>query len=368
MRLRVFQRYVVSILQCVYRTCVIPFTIHIGRNCCKSKKKYFCFKLAIPIIYTYISIRVPVDNPNNRDQDYLYPSKDYYNENYYKLKHKESQRYGEPIKLNRKRKFILLWNSPNDKSFYQIEEGNRIFRKNRCPYNNCFITRNKHVLSDIRYFDAIVFGLETTKIRQKKLPKKRSPYQKYIFYSTEPPQMNPACDERFHNFFNWTWTYKLDSDIRWGLVVRDSNGAVVGPKQNMKWISANPSSVRTNSESENKDQEILLSSKYLAAAWIASNEWSFNSRDKLIAQLKVSLSDFDLKLDFIGSHGRQCKENNENITCDDVLEKFYYFYLAFEKAMSVDYVTPILLHAFQHNTVPIVYGGGDYTRYVEDIF
>lgn len=313
----------------------------------------------------YITTSVVIGNfmSNNLDQVYLYPY--YENKNYYNIvKQKESRRYGEPIKLSKIRKFILMWNWSDDKSFHHIPEGNEIFTINKCRYHNCFITGNKHMFSDVRYFHAIAFGLQTTKMKPNSLPEQRSSHQKYIFYSKEPPQMNPACDEHFNNFFNWTWTYKLDSDIRWGLVIRDSNNTVVGPKRNMKW-NPNTLSVGTNSESKKEVQKGNFSNKHFAAAWIASSEWSFNSRDKLATQLRAALKDFDLILDVIGSRGRRCAENNANVTCDDILEDDYYFYLAFEKAMSEDYVTSLLLHALQHNVVPIVYGGADYTRYVK---
>lgn len=365
MQPRYVLRYMVLILQCVYRAFVIPVTLNIKRiyYIGVSRKIYFCLIIAIPITYIYISIKVMDEKfiTKNRVQDYMYPFQDFCeNDSHYKLK----QRHSKRIKLNRQRKFVLLWNSPIDKTFHQFEEGNNIFTKNRCQYNNCFITRNEHYFSDIRYFHAIVFGLETTKIKLNKLPTKRSSYQKYIFFSLEPPQMNPACD--FDGFFNWTWTYRLDSDIRWGLVIRDTSDNIVGPKHNMKWISTNVSSF--GDDSENKNLEAELSTKYIAAAWLAVDEWSFNVRQKILAQLKTILAEFSLKLDIIGNRGRYCKESNANFTCNDVIEKFYYFYLAYEKAMSVDYVTPILLNALQHNAVPVVYGGADYSRYEIFIF
>lgn len=46
------------------------------------------------------------------------------------------------------------------------------------------------------------------------------------------------------------------------------------------------------------------------------------------------------------------------------LEKNYFFYMAMENSYDKDFVTDKLLIAFQHNTLPIVYGGADYTRYV----
>lgn len=41
----------------------------------------------------------------------------------------------------------------------------------------------------------------------------------------------------------------------------------------------------------------------------------------------------------------------------------YYFYLAFEDSMSVDYITQAVLNAYDNYAVPIVYGGVHYDKY-----
>ena len=45
-----------------------------------------------------------------------------------------------------------------------------------------------------------------------------------------------------------------------------------------------------------------------------------------------------------------------------MLEQDYKFYLSFENAVCVDYVTEKFYNAFLFNMVPIVYGGADYTK------
>lgn len=44
-----------------------------------------------------------------------------------------------------------------------------------------------------------------------------------------------------------------------------------------------------------------------------------------------------------------------------MLERDYKFYLAFENSLYCDYVTEKFFHPLLHKTVPIVYGGTNYS-------
>lgn len=44
------------------------------------------------------------------------------------------------------------------------------------------------------------------------------------------------------------------------------------------------------------------------------------------------------------------------------LKKDYYFYLAMENSYDHDFVSKKLYMALMHDTVPVVYGGADYTK------
>ena len=49
-----------------------------------------------------------------------------------------------------------------------------------------------------------------------------------------------------------------------------------------------------------------------------------------------------------------------SILQDEVIERDYKFYLAFENAICPDYVTEKFFNTLLFSTVPIVYGGADY--------
>merc|ERR1712027_221035 len=57
----------------------------------------------------------------------------------------------------------------------------------------------------------------------------RSQSQRYVMFFMESPQHWRADFSRFNNFFNWTMTYRLDSDISipYGWVLPKSNESKV---------------------------------------------------------------------------------------------------------------------------------------------
>ncbi|XP_022825614.1 alpha-(1,3)-fucosyltransferase C-like [Spodoptera litura] len=227
---------------------------------------------------------------------------------------------------------------------------------------NCFVTGNRELLQDITEFDAIVFHApEFVQKGVRELPQRRKSHQKYIFTSIESPAYYPICNEKFLNFFNWTWTYKLNSDLNYAYMsVWDKNGNVIGPKDEMHWMKVE------DMLPINDTLKQILNGKTTAAAWFVSNCRARSRRDSIAKKLQIELQTYGMRLDIYGSCGTmKCSRSSMN-KCLSKLRNDYYFYLSFENSFSEDYVTEKLLHALENYAVPVVYGGANYTRFMPD--
>lgn len=267
----------------------------------------------------------------------------------------------EYIRPQSKTKYILLWTNPNSYPFVYFGEGNSVFKKKKCEYINCYATSNRQLLRDYTEYDIIAFnGPQLVEIiSSDDLPRVRTFRQKYVYANVEAAANYPICKDKWDNFFNWTWTYKLDSNAVWGYIaVMNSSNHVIGPSTNMDWMSVDDMSTI------DKDIKQKLASKTKAGAWFVSNCNTLSRREEFVNEVQAYLKDYDLKIDVYGSCGTfQCPKSIMP-RCLDELEKNYYFYFAFENAISEDYVTEKILYALDHYTVPVVYGGADYSRQV----
>lgn len=87
------------------------------------------------------------------------------------------------------------------------------FEKVGCPVTKCVITTNKTYLPEVWQFDAVVFhGAEEWPIFDR-VPRFRSPHQKYVLGIMESPAHTKRNMDKEDNFINWTMSYRLDSDI-----------------------------------------------------------------------------------------------------------------------------------------------------------
>ncbi|XP_041969184.1 uncharacterized protein LOC121726034 [Aricia agestis] len=250
-------------------------------------------------------------------------------------------------------KYILLWTPQNYAPFYFFKEGNRIFIENKCAWTSCYVTANRNLLGeDVSKFHAIAFNGRSNNIDP---PKARLPRQKYVFFNMESADNYPVCSSRWDGFFNWTATYRLDSDIPFPYIqIRNQKGEVVGPKPNMKWQDA-----------ESDAGYDFRQNKTKAVAWFVSNCKSRSDRRRVAADLAEALKMYGLTVDIYGSCGdHTCPRFDEKYDCGNVLKREYFFYLSFENSFSEDYVTEKLLTALQHDVVPIVLGGADYSQFL----
>lgn len=123
-------------------------------------------------------------------------------------------------------KSILLWNTVYEK--YIFREGSNAFQQ--CEFYQCFVSHNRTLPLDS--FDAVIFngnGLTHHDVLEV-LKEQRGPKTKFIFQYREPPTVSRLYKAAvFKDFFNWTMTYRNDSDIfdGWGrfvLKVNESQG------------------------------------------------------------------------------------------------------------------------------------------------
>ena len=95
-----------------------------------------------------------------------------------------------------------------------------LFLQNRCPVTNCFLTDNKTLLGprSLNQFDALIFhprDMEPEKNGYFQIPnqKKRLAHQRYVMFMVESSTHDHLEYHKFPHFFNWTMTFRRDSDF-----------------------------------------------------------------------------------------------------------------------------------------------------------
>lgn len=253
--------------------------------------------------------------------------------------------------------YILIWTPMFREPFTFWKHKRKSFVAMNCKFQNCFIIENSDYFDDVTNFDVILFNtIDMTELMD--LPQARSDNQIYVFVSTESAQNYPQKAEIFNYFFNYTWTYKLNSDITYPyFIVRNKlRRKIIGPAKRVHWMNA------TKMRPVDKSTKNRLQNKTVAAAWFVTN-CLVDSRLKYAHALDKELNKYNLQLDIYGACGHKACPRAEIDTCLSLLESDYYFYLAFENSFCEDYVTEKLLNALDHYTVPVVRGGANYSRY-----
>ncbi|CAG2058455.1 unnamed protein product [Timema podura] len=168
----------------------------------------------------------------------------------------------------------------------------------------------------------------------------RKPHQRYVLFLLEPPGTYLSDLKDLPNFFNWTMTYRYDSDIyRPYGYFRPLNGSsrMVDPREtSVQWKQPTMSS-------DTLEEYLNLSKKKTKlVAWFVSNKY--------------------VQVDVYGSCGSMSCSRSRGGECFQMLDQDYKFYLSFENSLCQDYVTEKLFSIMRHNVVPVVYGGADYGR------
>lgn len=245
-------------------------------------------------------------------------------------------------------KTILYWND-----FFGIEDftfgfGRGPFIQAQCPISTCQVTNDR---SQFNGSQVVVFSAQNLNFSD--LPPHRFPHQRFVFFEMESPvntdpqsMLNPRT--RF-SFFNWTMTYRLDSDI----VQRDSYGFVVPRSKHPISAMSYPTFQHSGDVTTTSSPSPSTGKKKLAA-WFVSNCVTSIHREDYVKELGRHVP-----VDIYGKCG--------NLSCGDrcleMIRSDYKFYVAFENSFCTDYVTEKLTRALLYDAVPIVMGGVDYNRF-----
>ena len=227
-------------------------------------------------------------------------------------------------KPNRTQFMILMWTK-----YYGI----RWFKKDRwvhCGKLKCYIASGNHSL--LPYADALVFhGYEYDLLQEIKeaLSVPRLTHQYWIYHNLESSlrTLTPNIAQ-YEPVFNWTMTYKLDSDIV-------CNYARVLPGKYLDGF--------------NSTKNYFKGRTHTAFAIISN---CFKPRLDYIHEMQKYI-DIDLYGKCPG-HKPFCRN------CWKIAKEKYKFYLAFENSLCTDYITEkTYTNAFTHELVPVIISGAN---------
>ncbi|KAH9364460.1 hypothetical protein HPB48_021726 [Haemaphysalis longicornis] len=142
--------------------------------------------------------------------------------------------------------------------------------------------------------------------------------------------------EKAKGIFNWTMTYRLDSDIVNPYGTIEERDVI----QNLEY----------------QKTRNIWRRKSRMAVWAASHCGAESRRDHYVKQLQKYV-----RVDVYGRCGhRKCPKENST-RCYKMFAKKYFFYLSFENSICKDYVTEKLFNALEYDIIPVVLGGANYT-------
>lgn len=249
-------------------------------------------------------------------------------------------------------KSILIWNSPERIETSAFGVGHEPFIRNGCQVSDCVIFDRETALP-LREYDAFVMNMHVIWLTE--FPRlKRRQHQRFVFMTQESPaSMIFLKVETLANYFNWTMSYRHNSDIQlpYGRIL------------------AGPSAPKTRAETRKLIEATRRSSAKNHAAskvhpvvWMASHCQTPGSRETYVRQLSKFIA-----VDVYGGCGNlSCTRNDSHWLsdpeCYDLMEAKYKFYLSFENSVCDDYVTEKFFEIMNRDVVPVVYGGADYSR------
>ncbi|KAL3852022.1 hypothetical protein ACJMK2_015711 [Sinanodonta woodiana] len=202
----------------------------------------------------------------------------------------------------------------------------------KCEHTNCIIINNSSLLLES---NAIIFNVNGANFPQKPpvTPIERDLNQVWIFFGLESPYhywYHQYKSPKWKSTFNWTMTYRLDSDIPhpYGVLL-------------------------TNPNPTNRNYRTVFRAKKKFAVWLVSHCGAVSRRDAFVRLLQKYVP-----VDIFGACGENC--SSEAGECTDVMAKDYKFYLSFENSLCKDYITEKFFKYFPLDFITVQRGHSDY--------
>ncbi|EFX82223.1 hypothetical protein DAPPUDRAFT_302634 [Daphnia pulex] len=224
----------------------------------------------------------------------------------------------------------------------------------QCPSHNCRLSTDRRLLNES---DAVIFHFWNDKLDR--IPTYRSPHQYYVYLNFESAirSRNHFPWRKIpHDFFNLTATYRLDSDF-FG-------------KMFYGFQFERLESIQPTSDDLTNYYGVNITAKTKLAAWFVSNCQTSINREGYVRELgrHIPVDVFGNCLENHKSCPRKKDANNQPLyyvrtECDEALERDYLFYLSFENSFCPDYVTEKFYRAVEMGTVPVVFGGANYSLF-----
>lgn len=250
-------------------------------------------------------------------------------------------------------KTILIWNGAQIEDTAPFGLGHQPFVQHACEVSDCIVFGNRSSLPLDKYDVILIHMHELSKTYMPHFP--RQNHQRFVFLTQESPDsMDTVSVTTMGNLFNWTMSYKVNSDIQFLYGRIDP-----GPTAPETAEKANEMIERTHLPSAKN----YATNKTKQVAWMSSHCPTPSLRETYVHQLRKFIS-----VDIYGSCGNLTCPHSirsnylSDPKCYRKLEKEYKFYLSFENSICTDYVTEKFFEIMNHDLVPIVYGGANYSQ------
>lgn len=268
---------------------------------------------------------------------------------------------------NNDTKYILYYTPFWNHKDHNFGFGQEPFQQKCSSGNKCFATDNRDHLPSMGDFDAVIFHYVDFHYPQQQvhsIKRWRKPHQRFVYFNVESPDTYPLQQDYEPGFFNWTLTYRHDSDVvrRYGwFQEKQQDGLTSGtpPLQTREWpIIYDEQAFRQ----QNLSTLLPLAKRPKKVAWIVSNCNTASRRDEYVRELNRYIP-----VDVFGKCGSKSCDvgyqagKNRLDNCTLAVEQEYKFYLSFENSLCTDYVTEKFFSRISKSVV-IIMGGANYSQ------